>query len=73
MPTKAEATSAKAPEPGIDTEQLAGLMEVLKGAKSVELKLTIPDDTRRAADQIATASTRSTGRSGSSRSSTLPT
>ena len=34
---------------GIDTDQLAELMELVKGSKSVELKLTIPQESTRAA------------------------
>jgi hypothetical protein len=41
--------STKVAEPAFDTDQFAELMELLKGAKSVELKLTIPSETNRAA------------------------
>ena len=34
---------------GLDTEQFAELMELVKGSKSVELKLTIPQESTRAA------------------------
>jgi hypothetical protein len=36
-------------EPGLDTEQFVELMELVKGSKSVELKLTIPTESNRAA------------------------
>ena len=39
----------KATPGGLDTEQLAELMELIKGSKSVELKLTIPQESNRAA------------------------
>jgi len=35
--------------PGLDTEQFAELMELVQGSKSVELKLTIPQESTRAA------------------------
>ena len=41
--------TAKTPEPGFDSEQFAELMELVKGSKSVELKLTIPTEHTRAA------------------------
>ncbi len=37
------------PAPGLDTEQFAELMELVEGSKSVELKLTIPQESTRAA------------------------
>jgi hypothetical protein len=36
-------------EPGLDTEKFAELMHLIKGAKTVELKLTIPPESQRAA------------------------
>ena len=36
-------------QPGLDTEQFAELMQLVKGSKSVELKLTIPQESTRAA------------------------
>ena len=41
--------SPEKPAPGLDTEQFAELMELVKGSKSVELKLTIPQESTRAA------------------------
>ena len=35
--------------PGLDSEQFAEMMELVKGSKSVELKLTIPTESNRAA------------------------
>ena len=40
--------SDKPGQGGLDTEQLEGLMGLLKGAKSVELKLTVPAESHRA-------------------------
>ena len=39
----------KTGEPGLDSEQFAEMMELVKGSKSVELKLTIPPESMRAA------------------------
>ena len=36
------------PAPGFDSDQFADLMDLVKGAKSVELKLTIPAESQRA-------------------------
>jgi len=44
--------NANAPTPGLDTEKLAGVMSLLKGAKSVELKLTIPAESHRATFEV---------------------
>ena len=41
----------KAAPGGLDTEQFAELMNLIKGSKSVELKLTIPQESTRAAVQ----------------------
>jgi hypothetical protein len=41
----------KAAPGGLDTEQFAELMKLIKGSKSVELKLTIPQESTRAAVQ----------------------
>jgi hypothetical protein len=41
--------ATKAAQGGLDTEQFAQLMELVKGSKSVELKLTIPQESTRAA------------------------
>jgi hypothetical protein len=38
----------QAPEPGFDSEQFAEMMELVKGSKSVELKLTVPAESHRA-------------------------
>jgi hypothetical protein len=38
-----------AADPGFDTDQFAELLELVKGSKSVELKLTIPAESNRAA------------------------
>ena len=40
--------ASKAPQPGLDSEQFAEMLELIKGAKSVELKLTIPAESHRA-------------------------
>jgi hypothetical protein len=40
---------AKSAPPGLDTDQFVELMELVKGSKSVELKLTIPTESNRAA------------------------
>jgi len=53
-------------------EKLQRLMELIAGADTVELKLTIPETTR-AASSARSASIRSTHRSGRSSSSTRPT
>ncbi len=39
----------KAAQGGLDTEQFATLLELVKGSKSVEMKLTIPQESTRAA------------------------
>jgi hypothetical protein len=39
----------KPTQPGLDSEQFAEMMELVKDAKSVELKLTIPQESNRAA------------------------
>jgi len=49
-----QARSASAPEPGqalpaLSAEQLAGVLTLIKGADSVELKLSVPDAARRSA------------------------
>jgi len=41
----------KAAPGGLDTDQFAALMDLIKGSKSVELKLTIPQESTRAAIQ----------------------
>jgi hypothetical protein len=41
--------ATKAAQGGLDTEQFAELMELVKGSKSVEMKLTIPPESIRAA------------------------
>ena len=38
---------------GIDTDQLAELMELVRGSKSVELKLTVPQERHTRSDRRA--------------------
>ena len=40
--------STRTQAPALDTDQFAELLELVKGAKSVELKLTIPAESHRA-------------------------
>ena len=51
----------KAAQGGLDTEQFATLLELVKGSKSVEMKLTIPPKAT-ARRSRRSASIRSTGR-----------
>ena len=49
----------KAAQGGLDTERFAELMELVKGSKSVELKLTIPQESTRAAVEALVSTCRS--------------
>ena len=59
--------------PGLDSEQFAEMMELIKGSKSVELKLTVPAESNRVGGRGARSRSARRRRSAWSPSSTRPT